>query len=114
MQISETADKGVHIFTLEGRIDTPSATKLDDVLQNAATSGKNKMILDMSEVKYISSSGLRTLADVLTKNQDAGGDLKLVGLNKKVLRVFQIIGFDNFFSMYDDVKTAIAAYQPAT
>ena len=50
------------------------------------------MVLDMAQVSYISSAGLGTLADVVTRNREAGGDLKLVGLNRKVLRVLRIIG----------------------
>jgi anti-sigma B factor antagonist len=68
------------------------------------------MVLDMAEVRYISSAGLRTLADVLTRNRDAGGDLKLVALTPKVMRVFQIIGFDRFFSFYATVEAAIADF----
>jgi anti-anti-sigma factor len=68
------------------------------------------MVLDMSDLRYISSAGLRILADVLTRNQEAGGDLKLASLNKKVQRVFEIIGFDKFFAIYETVDAAVAAY----
>jgi anti-anti-sigma factor len=64
----------------------------------------------MAEVSYISSSGLRTLADVVTKNREAGGDLKLVAVSRKVLRVLRIIGFDRFFSLYDTLEEAIADF----
>jgi anti-anti-sigma regulatory factor len=50
------------------------------------------------------------MADVLTKNKEAGGDLKLVAVNRKVLRVLRIIGFDKFFSIYDTLDEAIAAF----
>jgi anti-anti-sigma factor len=68
------------------------------------------MVLNMAEVSYISSSGLRTLADVVTKNREAGGDLKLVAVSRKVLRVLRIIGFDRFFSLYDTLEEAIADF----
>jgi anti-anti-sigma factor len=64
----------------------------------------------MAEVSYISSSGLRTLADVVTKNRAAGGDLKLVAVSRKVLRVLRIIGFDRFFSMYDTLEEAVVDF----
>jgi anti-anti-sigma factor len=72
--------------------------------------GQHKMVLDMAEVRYICSAGLRTLADVFTKNREQGGDLKLVALNPKVLRVFRIIGFDKFFSVYDTIEAASADF----
>ena len=68
------------------------------------------MVLDMAQVGYIGSARLRTLADVLTRNREASGDLNLVALNRKVLRVLRIIGFDRFFSLYDTVEAAIADF----
>jgi anti-anti-sigma factor len=110
MDIHERIENGITVFALEGRIDTEGAIDMDLALQVAESKGQHKMVLDMTEVRYINSSGLRTLADVLTKNRDAGGDLKLVALNQKVGRVFRIIGFDHFFSIYDTVQAAIADY----
>ena len=45
-----------------------------------------------------------------TKSKKAGGDLKLVALSSKILRVFRIIGFDRYFSIYDTVETAQAEF----
>jgi len=110
MNIFERDENGIDVFVLEGRIDTQGAVDLDLALQAAVFEGKHKMVLEMAAVRYISSSGLRTLADVLTKNQQEGGDLKLVALNQKVMRVFRIIGFDNFFAIYDTLEAAIADF----
>ncbi len=110
MNVSEREEKGVSIFTLEGRIDSQGAVSLDAALQAAVSAGKHKMVLEMAGVNYISSVGLRTLADVSTKNKEKDGDLKLVALHRKVLRVFRIIGFDKLFAIYDTVQEAIAAF----
>ena len=110
MNITEREEKGASVFTLEGRIDSQGAISLDEALQAAVSAGKHKMVLDMAEVNYISSAGLRTLADIITKNTEKGGDLKLVALHRKVLRVFRIIGFDKLFPLYDTVKEAIADF----
>jgi len=111
MNITETNKDGITIFTLQGRADTQGSVDLDLALQAAASEGRHNMVLEMSDLKYISSSGLRTLADILTQNTNAGGDLKLVSLNKKIRRVLEIVGFDKFFSMYETIDDAIAAYQ---
>ena len=68
------------------------------------------MVLDMTNVQYICSAGLRTLADVLTKNKEKGGDLKLAALNPKVMRILRIIGFDKFFSIYETAGAAAADF----
>lgn len=110
MNITERVENGITVFVLEGRIDTPAAVDLELALQAAVSEGQHNMVLGMAEVRYIGSAGLRTLANVLAKNREAGGDLKLAGLNPKVMRVFQIIGFDKFFSIYDTPEAAIADY----
>jgi anti-sigma B factor antagonist len=110
MNITEREQNGVTIFTLEGRVDSEGAVDLDLALQTATSEGKSKMILEMSQVRYINSSGLRTLADILTQNRKNSGDLKLVNLHPKVQRVFQIIGFDKFFSIYTTVEEALASF----
>jgi anti-anti-sigma factor len=110
VKISERDDQGVTVFTLEGRIDTQGAATLDQALQAAVTQGKSWMVLDMAQVSYICSAGLRTLADVLTQNRAQDGDLKLAAVPPRVLNVLQVIGFHNFFSIYDSVKDAVTAY----
>jgi anti-sigma B factor antagonist len=106
MNITQREENGVTVFDLEGRIDSEGSVELEHALQNALDAGQHKMILDMSRVQYLNSAGLRTLADVLTTNKENGGDLRLVALSRKVQRVFQIIGFDKFFQMYDDLEAA--------
>ena len=110
MNITEHVENDITVFVLEGRIDTQGAVDLDLALQAAVSEGKHKMVLDMADVRYICSAGLRTLADVFTKNRDAGGDLKLAAVNRKVMRVIQIIGFDKFFSIYETIDAAIADF----
>ena len=110
MEITERAEGEVTVFELEGRIDTQGSEEMDDALQIAVSLGKHRMVLDMADVRYISSAGLRTLADVLTKNKRESGDLKLAALSPRVRRVLAIIGFDNFFSIYDTASEAVAAF----
>lgn len=110
MNITEREQAGIAIFTLEGRVDSEGAVDMDLALQTAVSEGKTKIILQMSEVRYINSAGLRILADILTQTQDSGGGLRLVALNPKVHRVFQIIGFDKFFQLYPTLDDAMADF----
>ena len=110
MDISVRSENGISVFVLQGRIDTQGARELDETLQAAVAEGKSKMVLDMAEVSYISSAGLRTLADIVTRNRENEGDLKLVALSRKVLRVLRIIGFDRFFALYDTLEEAVADF----
>ncbi len=106
MQITEHDHNGISVFALQGRVDSAGASDLDKALQDAIGAGHYKLVLDMAGVSYINSAGLRTLADILTKSRSNDGDLRLVALTSKVERVFKIIGFDKFFTLYDSVEEA--------
>lgn len=110
MNITQYDEGDVTIFTLEGRVDSDGVLIMQQTLQNAATDKKFKMIVEMSEVRYINSAGLRVMAEILAYNRENGGDLRLVALNPKVARVFEIIGFHKFFQKYDNILEALTNF----
>jgi anti-anti-sigma factor len=110
VDIQEREQNGITIFALKGKVDTEGAMDLDIALHAALAEGKTKLILDMAELRYINSAGLRSLADALTRAKEAQGDLKLVALNTRIRRVFEIVGFDNFFQMYDNLDEAMKTF----
>jgi anti-anti-sigma factor len=110
MKISQRYEKDVTIFALEGRVDSEGAMQLDETLRAAVEAGETKIVLDMSEVQYMNSAALRTLADIITKTRDKDGDMKLAALQPKVRRVLQIVGFDRFSSVHETLESALAAF----
>jgi anti-anti-sigma factor len=110
MKISQRYEKDVTIFALEGRVDSEGAIQLDETLRAAVEAGETKIVLDMSEVQYMNSAALRTLADIITKTRDKNGDMKLAALQPKVRRVLQIVGFDRFSSVHETLESALAAF----
>ena len=110
MEITQRVEGDITVFLPEGRIDTLAADEMDRTLQAAVTGGSHKIVLDMSKVEYINSSGLRTLAAALVRCRDEGGDMKLAALNERVARVFSIIGFDILMSLHDTSDAAIADF----
>ena len=110
MNITKREENGITVFVLDGRIDSEGAVQLDDVLAEALGDGRYHLVLEMSQVQYINSAALRTLADVITQSRDNNGDLKLVGLQPKVKRVLQIVGFDKFSAIHDSLDAAIAHF----
>ena len=111
MNINQAHHNGVVVFNINGRIDTQGAIDLEHALHAASQEGHYRMVLDVTNVRYINSSALRTFADVLTENRNHGGDLFLVGMAPRIKRVFEIIGFDKFFAFYDDLDSAIGDYK---
>ena len=110
MFITERDENGVALFTLSGRIDGHTASNLDAVLDAAVSNGENRMVLDMGDVQYIGSTGLRTLVKALARLRERGGDLKLVALSGNLLRALRIVGFDSFFSLHDTLEGALGCF----
>lgn len=107
MNISSYEELGVVVFTLNGRVDTDGAAKLKQALHEQVDAGNYKLLLVMRDVTYINSAGLRVLADVVTTTQQHGGNVRLCELTERVRRVFEIIGFLQFFPVYENVIEAL-------
>ena len=100
----------IQLFEVFGRVNERSVQPLAAAINRALAEDRPQVILDLSGVEYMNSAGLRTLADILTRNRANGGDLLLVAPNPKVERVFKIIGFDKFFNTFDTVDLALAHF----
>jgi anti-sigma B factor antagonist len=92
----EEIDGNVVAF-LEGSLDTaaaPEAEKVMDPLNNVE--GKD-IIIDCTDLEYISSAGLRIFLGILQNAEDRGGHVYIKGLNEKVFATFTLTGFNNIF-----------------
>ena len=110
MNITQREENGVVVIELGGRVDTAGAIELERALQAEHADGHFHLVLDMRDLTYLNSAGLRILADYLTISRANQGDLHLAGLSDKIRRVFEIIGFDNFFDIFGDIPDAIEAF----
>jgi anti-sigma B factor antagonist len=72
--------------------------------------GQKNLILDMSDVAYISSSGLRVLMVALKATRAAQGNTRLVGVNRTVREVIKMTGFDTLFQIYPDIDSALVKF----
>lgn len=82
-------------LTLSGRLDTTTAPELDAALGDVL-SGAKELILDLRDLEYISSAGLRVL---LKAQKSMHGAMKLRNVPEAVLEVFDITGFSDFLTI---------------
>ncbi len=108
VHVQET--NGITVYRIEGRIDNDGAVQLDAALREGLAAGRHRMVVEMSQVPYINSAALRTLADITAQNREHDGDLKLAALSSQVRRVLQIVGFDQFAAVYETVEAAVASF----
>ncbi len=111
MEISQTQSGGATVFALTGRLDSKTSPAFEQQLLAAIQSGAQKVLLDFSQLDYISSAGLRVLLLAMRALQEQRGKLALCALKPALKNVFDIAGFSQFFPIHaslDEAKSAIA------
>ena len=91
MTINKEKNNGIFTLKIEGRLDTVTAPELEKVV-NEETADVRELILDMKELEYISSAGLRVLL-AAQKKMNKQGFMKLTGVCDAVMEVFEMTGF---------------------
>ena len=91
MNIEIKKNENVTIIEIEGRLDTTTAPKLESVINECSGSAKN-LILDLLNLEYISSAGLRVLLSAQKKMQKIGS-MKVKNVSEVVMDVFEMTGF---------------------
>jgi anti-sigma B factor antagonist len=108
LNLTERAEGDVTTIVLHGRMDLFGAAVLETALLAIGSEGKRDVVLDMAAVDYISSAGVRTLAEAVARSRDGGPQLRLVGMNARVQRVLRITGLEEFFASYQSRTAALA------
>lgn len=108
MEIHEDLRGNVCLVTVSGRLDSTSASALEAVLP-ARVQAHDRVALDMSNVAYVSSAGLRVLLIGAKAARAAGHRLALAGLSEPVREVFEISGFTALFTIAPDLDAALSA-----
>jgi anti-sigma B factor antagonist len=101
----------ITIVDITGRITLGDETgQLRDTIRRLLTEGKKKIILNLAQVDYIDSSGVGELVAGFTAVRNAGGEMKLLSLTKKVHDIVQVTKLYTVFDIKDDEFTAIKSF----
>ncbi len=106
MEIHQSTSQGVTIMALIGRLDTNSTSAFEE---NCTTWMARSIILDMSRLEYISSSGLRVLLQMKRDCANKNIPIVIAGSYGSVDRVIRVSGFENIFPRYPSVEDALQA-----
>ncbi len=113
METSQTHAEGVVIINAQGRIDSNTAKAFEDRLLGAIATTDPRMVVDCSQLDYVSSAGLRVLLMAAKRVKAAKGMLALAGLKPHVQEVFDVSGFSSIFSIQAGRDAAVAAVSRA-
>jgi anti-sigma B factor antagonist len=102
---------GVEIISLQGKITIGSGdTQLREVITNAVNEGRNKILLDLSGVTTIDSSGIGELVGSYTTVTNRGGKLKLLHLPAKLNELLHVTQLITVFEVYENEQEAVGSF----
>lgn len=104
----------VPVISFSGRIDAATSAKIEQTVRRAIEEGHTQIVVDLHDVTFLSSSGLRTLLLIARDLRKAGGDMVLCALQPQVAEVFHITGFDQIFELHHTREEAAAKFSANT
>ncbi len=97
-----------NVFPLEGEIDLHVSPRIATSLGAVVKGKPQKLIIDLSKVSYIDSSGLAVLIEGMQNVEAYGGKFLIAGLQETVRPIFEIARLDQVFRLFPDVEAALA------
>ncbi|MBD1824354.1 STAS domain-containing protein [Cyanobacteria bacterium FACHB-DQ100] len=108
----EVRDNTYQLFRLVGQLDAFSEPTFRKVLTKCVEDGPKHVILDLSKIDFVDSSGLGALVQVAKKAQQASGTLQIV-TNARVTQTVKLVRLEQFLALQPSVETAIENVQSA-
>jgi anti-anti-sigma factor len=99
---------GLEIVIVAGRLDSLTSPEAEQRILATIDSGATKLLLDFSELTYISSAGLRVVLVAAKRMRAVGGKLAVCSANLSVNRIFEVSGFTSFLDIQPTLSAAEA------
>lgn len=112
LEISETAREGVTILSLKGRLTAGETGAIRAKVDQAIAAGHINIILDLSHVEYVDSTGLGSMVICYTSLKRQGGALKLVNPNKRNVELLALTKLYTVFEVFTEVQDAVNSFFP--
>ena len=109
LSVSTRVEDGRTIVAAVGEVDVYTAPVLDEALSTAVSGGATRLVVDLSGVDFLDSTGLSVLVKALKRVRDADGALDVVVTAERVNKVFRITGLDQVIPVHASLADALAS-----
>lgn len=96
------------VLAVKGEVDVYTAPRLREKLVELVSQGRHQIVVDLAGVDFLDSTGLGVLVGGLKRLRSHDGDLALVCTHQRILKVFEITGLTQVFSIFESVDEAVA------
>ncbi len=107
MEIQTRKEKVAVVVSVKGRMDAVTAPEFDKHVVDLISRGEKTFLVNLSELDYISSAGLRSILALAKKLKERAGKIVVAGLKGPVEEVFKISGFQSMFKIFDSEESAL-------
>ena len=111
MTIGSREMDGITIVEPRGRLDAASAKSFKDAVMQRAEKGAKRLVVDLSQVRFLDSSGLGVLVSCLRQVTASGGDIKICGLRPEIQSLFALTRLNRVFDIFATAEEAVAAFE---
>jgi anti-sigma B factor antagonist len=111
MEITITQFKHCDLVKVSGRIDSATAPKFAEALDSIINQGRYKIVLDLEDVEFMSSAGLRVLISAQKACRRYNrGEVALALVPQRLYEAMDLAGFVPLFTFYDDITSAVGSF----
>ena len=107
MKVTRESHDAAALFIVEGQVDMHTSPELRNQLRGALEDKASPVVVDLTSVAFIDSSGLATLIEALQATAQYGGNLRLCGLSPEVRNLFELSKLTSIFDLREDRDEAI-------
>jgi anti-anti-sigma factor len=108
--LTSHAGDEVVLVQVRGELDAHTVRGFEQTLNDLLAQGHSRLVLDASQMSFISSAGLRAVMSAQREAGQLGGQLRICGLNAQARRVFEIAGVEQFLNLSETRQEAMAGW----
>jgi anti-sigma B factor antagonist len=112
IDVQTTPDGTAQLFTLHGSLDIATSPSVRAALLEAAEGGQHDVIVDLTNLEFLDSTGLGALIGAHKRSKEHGGRVRLVAQEGQILRLLRITGLLGVFAVYHNLDDALSNRSP--
>jgi anti-sigma B factor antagonist len=110
MELNVEHFKRVALVTVSGRVDGSTAPEFEALLTSLLADDNYQLVVNLADVDFMASAGLRALVSALRESREHGGDVRLCSLSERVDEVLKLAGLDTVLESFDDCIAAVGSF----
>jgi anti-sigma B factor antagonist len=102
--------QSISVMKVKGRVDSETAPELDDALTKLLQDNRNKIVLNLQDVNFMSSAGLRAMVKAYQSANKSGGDVRLAAVSEPIEVILRTVGMMQMFKLFSTSEEAAAGF----